>query len=145
MNAGIALTKALPVQAEDLQILFQLYADNAATEANLWMMYVAATLACAGFGITTDSEMSMPMALIACVGFVAFATGQFLMVKDIIQVREIIFEQLRRADNHPLQSLIIGVTRFKLTVRGAVMTHLVVDACIVALIVFKPMGKIAIG
>lgn len=141
MSDSAVLTKASPMAADELQILFQLYAGNAATEANLWMMYVAATLACAGFGVANDALVSMPMALIACVGFIAFAVGQFLMVKDIIEVREIILKQLRGFDGHPLQPLIKGVDRFRLTVRGAVKTHLVVDTCIVALIVFRPMAS----
>ena len=82
------------MNTEALNVLLQLYSANSANEANLWMMYVAATLACAGFGVTTNTLTSLTMALVASIGFLAFAFGQFSMVHEIITLRELLVSQL---------------------------------------------------
>ena len=132
------------MSSDNIAILLQMYSTLSSNEANLWMMYVAACLACAGFGVTTNTLTSMTMALIACLGFLAFAVGQFTMVDEIIRTREIVVAQLTPAApaNHPLSAFVNQLAPFGLTRRGAVLTHTVVDTCIVALVLFRPAARI---
>ena len=130
------------MNTEEIGILFQLYAANSSIEANLWMMYVAATLACAGFGVSTNTLTGMRMAAIASVGFSAFAIGQFVMVHDAIVARGIMVQQLTKLAEHSeaLKPFVAGFSPIGLTIPGAILTHCVVDVCIVALIMFRPVS-----
>ena len=130
------------MNCEEISALVQLHSNYSATEANLWVMYTAATLACAGFGISTNTLTSLKMAMIASVGFLAFAIGQFVMVRDVIATREIIVNTIKSQESvSPLLIEVVkNIGKYGLTIQGAILTHLVVDTCIVALIVFRPIS-----
>jgi hypothetical protein len=134
------------MSSENLAILLQMYSTLSSNEANLWMMYVAACLACAGFGVTTNTLTSMPMGVIACLGFLAFAVGQFVMVNEIVLAREIVVAQLKPAigAGHQLSGFVTQISPLGLTRSGALLTHAVVDLCIVALILFRPAAKMKV-
>lgn len=132
---------------EEMSALVQLHSNYSATEANLWVMYTAATLACAGFGVSTNTLTNLRMAVIASVGFIAFAIGQFIMVHDVISTREIILNTVKsqKSASPLLIEVVKSIGKYGLTVQGAVLTHLVVDTCIVALIMFRPISRLRAG
>ena len=126
----------------ELDVLFHLYSENNATEANLWMMYVVATLACAGFGVTTNTLTSWKMGLIASIGFIAFAYGQYVMVREIIEMRRIIVDAMSPQPGNSLATLVKDIMPLGLTLKGARLTHFVVDFCVVFLIMFRPVAAL---
>ena len=132
---------------EELSALLQLHSSYSATEANLWVMYTAAALACAGFGISTNTLTSLKMAVIASVGYLAFAIGQFVMVNEVILTRELIVTAVKTpASTSPLLVKVFEqIGKHGLAASGAVLTHVVVDTCIVALIMFRPIGRVRAG
>jgi hypothetical protein len=132
------------MSGEEISALVQLHSNYSATEANLWVMYTAAALACAGFGVSTNTLTSLKMAALASVGFLAFATGQFVMVREVIASRELILSAFTTdaGVSQQVVTLMQKVGEHGLTPSGAALTHAVVDACIVALIMFRPIGRL---
>lgn len=130
------------MDAESLNVLLQFYSSNTANEANLWMMYVAATIACAGYGVTSNTLTSIKMAVAASIGFLAFAYGQYTMVNEAIFLRELLVVNLAPAKSSPIGPFIAELSVRGLTIQGAIKTHAVVDACVVFLIMYRPVAEL---
>lgn len=130
------------MDTESLNVLLQFYSSNTANEANLWMMYVAATIACAGYGVTSNTLTSLKMAIAASIGFLAFAYGQYTMVNEAIFLRELLVVHLVPAKSGSLAPFISELSVRGLTIQGAIKTHAVVDTCVVFLIMYRPVAEL---
>ena len=107
---------------------------------SLWGLFVAATFAAAGFGISMDNRFTAPMALFLTFGYLAFALGHFYFIMHNVRAQQRISREILAyvaAADPP-------VTDFPETIRAicaneskawaSVVTHVVIDVCVLLII-----------
>jgi len=121
------------VQTENIGVLLNVYNSALANETALWAMYVAATFAAAGFGISSGS-LDVNSKIFVAVGFLAFAVGQFLMVRLSLQKRRVIQSTLKLEKDHEIHDVVAHITQEGVGTKGALITHIIIGACVVTII-----------
>jgi hypothetical protein len=121
------------VRTENIGVLLNVYNSALSNETALWAMYVAATFAAAGFGISSDS-LNDNSKVFVIVGFIAFSIGQFFMVRLSLLKRRVIQSTLKLEKDHEIHDVIDHIIREGVGTIGALMTHLVIGVCVVKII-----------
>ncbi|KRR16750.1 hypothetical protein CQ14_14230 [Bradyrhizobium lablabi] len=113
-----------------------LFTQQTTTINSLWTVYVAATFAAAGYGFTV-SPLSPIIAAAVTLGFLAFAFGNWKLLKQGLQINR----QLQEDITDFMQSAATG-NPFELSIKKLVSTanpplislviHLWIDFCVVA-------------
>ena len=106
----------------------------------LWGIFAAATFTAAGFGIAMEEAFTRFIALFLTVGFVAFASGHLALVIHHVRVQQIIAAEILAhlgktpSTGFPQSVAAICARQSRLDV--SITAHLVIDACVVAIIWF---------
>ena len=112
---------------------------------SLWGMYVVATFAASGFGISMGSRFTGDIALLLSIGFAAFAVGQYFFVLHHMGVQRTISADILRylektkPDPADFVDSVKAICRPDNRMIPVTMTHLVIDTCVL-LVVWKTAG-----
>ena len=120
----------------ELNHAVSLFTQQTTTINSLWTVYVAATFAAAGYGFTV-SPLSPIIAAAVTLGFLAFAFGNWKLLKQGLQINR----QLQKDITDFMQSASTG-NPFELSIKKLISTanppwislaiHLWIDFCVVA-------------
>jgi len=121
-----------------VEMLINFHQANNNSQNNLWLMYVAATMAAAGFGFSSSS-LQLLEGILASIGFTAFTIGQGVMVFRAITIQDAIESQLRDAADNEYITIINTLVNNSMTKLGALKTHIPIDLCVVGIIMYKPI------
>jgi hypothetical protein len=122
----------------DLSHAVSTFATHSGRQSSLWGLYIAATFAAAGFG--AKEQLTVRAATFVTLGFLAFAMAHLRATMSVLKTLTAIRgEVLGRLESAPAE-----VTDYPVTIRAtmglalspsaSLAMHLVIDACVVAVI-----------
>ncbi|MGQ0446283.1 MAG: hypothetical protein ACT4O2_14455 [Beijerinckiaceae bacterium] len=119
-----------------------LFSQEKTTITSLWTVYVAATFAAAGYGFS--GTLNCPTAIAVTVGFLAFASGHFVLLKQSVDLSLKIKGDVKNAIDADQEK------QFKSSIKGLVdnanppwvslTAHLIIDLCVIVSIWSRVTG-----
>lgn len=111
-----------------------LFMQQTAIMTTLWTVYVAATFAGAGFGISSPA-LDWRVAAAVTIGFWLFTLGHLALLRQTLRVLQVvrgeIAEAVARADDRlQFRGTLVKISRTSNPVRVAVAVHCGIDLCV---------------
>ena len=118
----------------DLPKAVDLFSQEKSVINNLWTTFAVATFAAASFGVTV-SNWSRITAIAATLGFLAFAFGNWKLLKQSLKVNRALQMDIRRAlasnPNNQFRDSIEALVSRANPPWISLMVHLFIDTCVV--------------
>ena len=130
----------------DLSDAVSNYTHQSSSIETLWGIFVAATFAGAGFGISLGDRFTYPLAAFLTVGFAAFALGHLALLRQHIHtqsdLRADILDHLdkSKANPSPFENSIRSICRNSSKLGASTLAHGVIDFCVLLLIWSQAAG-----
>jgi hypothetical protein len=129
----------MPVFAvKDATDLFMKQADHI---TQLWTLFVAASFAASGFGVTSE-HLHWAIRLGVTVAYAAFAYGHFTMIRDAVEAHAALAKTLNGAvrDQDAFHPAIVALTK-NADMKLAIPFHLVVDVAVGLALWSRPLEE----
>ena len=112
-----------------------LFTHQVATINTLWAVYVAATFAAAGYGLSVDQGLDYRLAGTVAAGFLAFAIGNWVLLKQALTIARTLQQDIRAAlaadKANPFAASLHAVAATANAPWISLMFHVFIDACVV--------------
>ena len=128
------------MQDFDLSDAVENFTHHSSSIGTLWGIYVAATFAGAGFGISLEENFTYPLAAFLSIGFLAFTIGHWHLLRQHIDIqadlRADILAYLDKAgpDSGPFAKSIRSICRNSSKLGASRLAHIVIDICVLLLV-----------
>jgi hypothetical protein len=112
-----------------------LFTHQVATINTLWAVYVAATFAAAGYGLSVAQGLAYRLAATVASGFLAFAIGNWVLLRQSLTIARTLQRDIRAAlsadPENPFASSLHAVAATANAPWISLVFHVFIDTCVV--------------
>jgi hypothetical protein len=129
----------------DLSDAVASFSQHTSSIGTLWGIYVAATFAAAGFGISLGDSFTPLIAVFLGIGFLSFAWGHWHLLRQHLAIqdalREDILADLARSDpdSGPFTRSIRSICDNRSNLLWSTAAHVAIDLCVILIIVIMTL------
>ena len=130
----------------DLSDAVASFSHHTSSIGTLWGIYVAATFAAAGFGISLGDRFTPLIAVFLCIGFLSFAWGHWHLLRQHMAIQDAlrtdILADLARSDSDTANFAcsIEAICNNSSKLPASAAAHIVIDICVVLIILLMTLS-----